>query len=157
MTLRLTLVPTQNAEGEELGELVRAWAASTLRGKVRAEVELARTNKDVQDALMSDLVILDLSVAPEGEHNYDILARFPRYRDFMFLVSRTPVPFNVRWGANRAVPLFPRRQTNQEIVSWLAREISINTIDQYARGRLDRIKSYAGSAIQCQIWVRTNA
>lgn len=67
MSLRLTVVSTHNEDGEQLGELIYRRAADSLGGKVR--VELARTTRDIQDALVSDLVVLDLSVAPEGEHN----------------------------------------------------------------------------------------
>lgn len=140
MPLRLTVVPTRNIDGEQLGELIRTWAVGSLSGKV--SVELARTKRDVRDALISDLIILDLSVAPEGEHNYDILARFPRYRDFMFLVSRTPIPRNVRWGAHRGLPLFPKQQTNQDIVDWLAQELPPDTLYQYTRGWWDKVRAF---------------
>jgi hypothetical protein len=155
MPLRLTVVPTRNIAGEQLGELIRIWVAGLLRGKVN--LELARTKGDIKDAIMSDVVILDLSAAPEGEHNYDILARFPRYRDFMFLVSRTPVPFNVRWGVHRGIPLFPKQQTNQEIVDWLAKELPPDALDQYARGWWDKVKSATRSTIQWQFWERLEA
>lgn len=155
MPLRLTVVPTRNIDGEQLGELIRTWAVDSLSGKVR--VELARTKRDVRDALMSDLIILDLSVAPEGEHNYDILARFPRYRDFIFLVSRTPIPRNVRWGPHRGLPLFPKQQTNQDIVDWLAQELPPDTLYQYTRGWWDKVKSATGLTIQWQMWERLKA
>ena len=155
MTLRLTVVPTRNNSGEQLGKLIQVWAADSLGGKVH--VELAHTEKDIRDTLMSDIIILDLSVAPESEHNYDVLAHFPRYRDFMFLVSRTPIPFNVRWGVHRGIPLFPKQQTNQEIVAWLTKELLPNTIEQYARGWWDKMGSTARSTIQWQMWERREA
>lgn len=75
----------------------------------------------------------------------------------MFLVSRTPIPFNVRWGAHRGIPLFPKHQTNQEIVAWLTKELPPDALDLYVRGWWDKMKSTARPSIQWQMWERLEA
>jgi hypothetical protein len=125
--LKLSLFVTRNAEGECLREILVPLAEQ--RGfSVEAPFREITQWEYAQACAESDVVILDASIAPRGEHNYSFT--MPTALDYVLVVSRIYLPLNF-YGLRDSIrdpdkneliygaPFYPKTQDNQEIARWV--------------------------------------
>jgi hypothetical protein len=125
MAATITIFPTANQAGQELAEGCRKLAKQVLGGRANVQV---RSNADQLQFLKSlafdDLVILDASVEPEGQHNYHLVRGIERNIDHVLIVSRTYLPINVRGMRVDGAPIYPHSQSNDAILVWLRQQLT---------------------------------
>lgn len=126
MTLKLSVFPTRDAEGHELGQMIVTLVEGLgLAVKVHSDPSPGDYAFAYQN---DDLVVLDATRSRPGEHNYGIAAPVPL--DHVLVVSRNYLPLNfygLRDGVLDAenntliygAPFYPNAQTNESIRRWL--------------------------------------
>jgi hypothetical protein len=130
MSLTLSFFPTRNAEGRELEAIVVELAGLVgLNVKVHSDPSPGDYMFAAQN---DDLVVLDATRAPSGEHNYGIAAPLPL--DHVLVVSRNYLPLNF-YGLHDGVvdaktnsltygaPFYPGTQSNESIRRWLTAQL----------------------------------
>jgi hypothetical protein len=136
----VSVFPTRSREGFALGDAV-AKIVSDL-GFVLNGVPLDPQPLDYASACQNaDVVILDATIEPKGQHNYHIA--YPTPLDHVLVVSRTPLPLNF-YGLRDSIveqqsdglfsmprqmliygtPFYPERQSNADILRWLTLQLT---------------------------------
>jgi hypothetical protein len=123
MAITVTVFPTANREGEELLEGVRTLFAERF-GRGAAVSPGERTpGACLKACWLSDLVVLDATAAPEGEHNYGLFTGIQRNLDHVLVVGRTYLALNVRGFRPGGAPIYPHVQKNDAILRWIASQL----------------------------------
>lgn len=138
----LSLFPTRNAEGARLRELLLP-IAEELGFTHYEDAGEATPVAYLRACAEADIVVLDASIAPRGEHNYSFAT--PQALDHVLVVSRTYRPLNF-YGLRGSpdpttrellygTPSYPDAQSNEAIARWVRIEL------ENLRPRLPRPKS----------------
>lgn len=128
MSINVSIFPTRNQAGLDLAGGCQQLFEKLLPGKTQVTVAMdAGPVAFLKACAFADLVILDATVAPPGEHNYDLLRGIERNLDHVLVVSRSYLPMNVRGMRSGGAPIYPGQFTNGQIETWLKEQINSKT------------------------------
>jgi len=131
----LSIFPTRSHQGIQLHEAIKKLAQDL--GYVLNNIPSDPTPVDYANACQNaDVVILDATIEPKGQHNYHIA--YPTPLDHVLVVSRTALPLNFyglrdvaverqsgglfgksRETLIRGTPFYPDHLSNTDILRWL--------------------------------------
>lgn len=137
--LNLSIFPTRSREGIQLHEAIRKLAQDL--GYVLNNISSDPTPVEYANACQNaDVVVLDATIEPKGQHNYHIA--YPTPLDHVLVVSRTHLPLNFygvrdvaverqsgglfgmsRETLIRGTPFYPDHLSNTDILRWLALQL----------------------------------
>jgi hypothetical protein len=119
--------PTNNQAGQQLLQGIVALMLRLLGEEATVEgcVQASAGQFLNEVHRKADIVILDATIDPEGEHNYTNLGALQNLALFehVLVVGRSYLPINVRGMRPGGAPIYPHSQTNLEILKWLERQL----------------------------------